>query len=357
MTYELTIEPLGESIEVEEDQTLLDAALRAGIWLPHACCHGLCATCKVQVVEGETEIGEEASPFALMDFEREEGMVLACCTRAMSDVVIEADVEEDPDAVIRPVQDFEGTVTRVVDLTPTAKGLFIELDGAGLEFQAGQYVNLELPDIDQPRAFSMANGPGETAVLELNVRIVPGGAATTYIHERLREGDRVKLTGPYGRFFVRKSASEDILLLAGGTGLSSIKSMLLDLLEDESQQDKKITLVYGARDRGELYYDDLLRELADKHDNFTYVPALSEAKAEDDWSGATGFVHEVAKAHFDGDFRGHKAYMCGPPAMIDACITVLMQGRLFERDMYMERFFSAADSAQNIRKSPLFKSI
>jgi phenol hydroxylase P5 protein len=197
MTYELTIEPLGETIEVEEDQTLLDAALRAGIWLPHACCHGLCATCKVQVVEGEVEIGEEASPFALMDFEREEGMALACCSTALSDVVIEADVDEDPDAVIRPVEDYQGTVTRLVDLTPTAKGVFIELDGEGLEFQAGQYVNLELPDIELPRAFSMANSPAETNVLELNIRRVPGGAATSYVHDQLQEGDRVRLAaGP-----------------------------------------------------------------------------------------------------------------------------------------------------------------
>jgi phenol hydroxylase P5 protein len=356
MTYELTIEPLGETIEVEEDQNLLDAALRAGIWLPHACCHGLCATCKVQVVDGEVEIGE-ASPFALMDFEREEGMALACCATAQSDVVIEADIDEDPDAVVRPVEDYEGTVTELSDLTPTAKGLFIELEGDGLEFQAGQYVNLELPGIDQPRAFSMANGPSETGVLELNVRHVPGGEATTYIHEQLKPGDRVQLSGPYGRFFIRKSAPEHLLLLAGGTGLSSIKSMLLDVLEDESQRDKNVTLVYGARDRGELYYHDLLGDLASRYERFTYVPALSEAREQDAWEGATGFVHDVATAHFDGDFRGHKAYMCGPPVMIDACITALMRGRLFERDMYMERFYSAADASQNIRKSPLFKSI
>jgi phenol hydroxylase P5 protein len=356
MTYELTIEPLGECIEVEDDQTLLDAALRAGIWLPHACCHGLCATCKVQVVEGEVEIGE-ASPFALMDFEREEGMVLACCATAQSDVVIEADVDEDPDAVVRPVEDYTGTVVELQDLTPTAKGISIELEGSGLEFQAGQYVNVELPGIDQPRAFSMANSPSASGVVELNVRHVPGGEATGYIHEQLKAGDKLRLSGPYGRFFIRKSAPEHYLLLAGGTGLSSIKSMLLDLLEDESQKDKNITLVYGARNRGELYYDDLLSDLAARHERFTYVPALSEPRDEDAWDGATGFVHDVAKAHFDGDFRGHKAYMCGPPVMIDACITALMRGRLFERDMYMERFFSAADSAQNIRKSPLFKSI
>jgi phenol hydroxylase P5 protein len=97
MTYALTIEPLGQTIEIEEGQTILDAALRAGIYLPHACCHGLCATCKVQVTDGEVEHGE-ASSFALMDFERDEQKCLACCATAQSDLVIEAEIDEDPDA-------------------------------------------------------------------------------------------------------------------------------------------------------------------------------------------------------------------------------------------------------------------
>jgi len=117
-----------------------------------------------------------------------------------------------------------------------------------------------------------------------------------------------------------------------------------------------MTLVYGQRSRAELYYDAEFRALAEKYPNFTYVPALSEEAPGSDWNGARGFVHEAAKAHFDNDFRGHKAYLCGPPAMIEACITALMQGRLFERDIYMEKFFSAADASQQL-KSPLFKNI
>jgi phenol hydroxylase P5 protein len=105
MTYELTIEPIGQTIEVEDDQTILDAALRAGIWLPHACCHGLCATCKVVVTDGEVDHGE-ASSFALMDFERDEGKTLACCARLQSDVTIEAEIDEEPDAESIPVRDF-----------------------------------------------------------------------------------------------------------------------------------------------------------------------------------------------------------------------------------------------------------
>ncbi|MCK9984191.1 MAG: phenol/toluene 2-monooxygenase (NADH) P5/A5 [Azoarcus sp.] len=353
MSYELTIEPLGQTIEIEEGQTILDAALRAGIYLPHACCHGLCATCKVQVVDGEIEHGE-ASSFALMDFERDEQKTLACCATAQSDLVIEAEIEEDPDAENLPVRDFAGTVTRIETLTPTIKGVWIKLDDPqGMRFQAGQYINLQLPDGIGSRAFSVASAPSDAGEIELNIRIVPGGQGTRYVHETLRVGDRTKISGPYGRFFVKKSAQVPVVFMAGGSGLSSPRSMILDLLAEGFEL--PITLVYGQRTREELYYHDEFLALAERHPNFRYVPALSHEAEGSDWQGFRGFVHEAAKNHFDNDFRGHKAYLCGPPLMIDACITTLMQGRLFERDIYTEKFISAAD-AQQVR-SPLFKAI
>jgi len=352
MSYELTIEPLGQTIEIEEGQTILDAALRAGIYLPHACGHGLCATCKVQVVDGEIEHGE-ASTFALMDFEREEQKCLACCATVESDVVIEAEVEEDPDSLNLPVRDFYGTVSRIESLTPTIKGVWIKLEEVeGIEFQAGQYVNLMLPDEIGSRAFSIASVPGADE-LELNIRIVPGGRGTMYVHEQMQVGERVHLTGPYGRFFVKKSADLPVIFMAGGSGLSSPRSMILDLLAEGF--DKPITLIYGQRNREELYYHDEFLALAIRHSNFSYVPALSHEPEGSAWQGFRGFVHDAAKAHFDNDFRGHKAYLCGPPLMIESCISTLMQGRLFERDIYTEKFISAAD-AQQVR-SPLFKAI
>ncbi|MBN8487312.1 MAG: 2Fe-2S iron-sulfur cluster binding domain-containing protein [Burkholderiales bacterium] len=353
MSYTLTIEPLGQVLQVEEGQTILDASLRAGIYLPHACCHGLCATCKVEVVDGEIEHGE-ASNFALMDYEREEGKCLACCATLQSDVVIEAEVDAEPDARNLPVHDHAGTVSRVESLTPTIKGVWITLD-APMDFQAGQYVNLQLPDGRSSRAFSLANAPQRPGEVELNVRLVPGGQATTWIHAQLKAGDRVRLAGPYGRFFVRKSAAMPSLFLAGGSGLSSPKSMIDDLLAEGSPQ--PITLVYGARRREELYDHERFVALAAVHpQQFSYVPTLSDEPADSVWTGFRGHVHEAARAHFDGDFRGRKAYLCGPPPMIDACITTLMQGRLYERDIYTEKFLSAADAAQQLR-SPLFRKI
>ncbi len=373
MSYQLTIEPLGQTLDVEDGQTILDASLRAGFYLPHACGHGLCATCKIRVLDGEIDHGE-ASNFALMDYEREEGQTLACCASLQSDVVIEADIEEDPDALNLPVRDFEGTVSRIEDLTPTIKGVWITLDAPeGLRFQAGQYVQLNLPDGSGSRAFSLANPPSDPREVELNIRYVPGGQATTWVHQQLKAGDRVTLSGPYGRFFVRKSASQPSLFLAGGSGLSSPKSMILDLLADQGAaagqghggrpsgvgadgQPLPMTLVYGARNLAELYDHDLFVDLAARHPHFTYVPALSNEPEDSGWSGFRGFVHDAAKAHFDNDFRGRKAYLCGPPVMIESCIATLMQGRLFERDIYTEKFISAADASQQMR-SPLFKRL
>lgn len=354
MSYQLTIEPLGATIEVQEGQTLLDAALRQGIYIPHACGHGLCGTCKVQVEGGEVDHGH-ANPFALMDFERDAGMTLACCATLQSDATIEADIDEEPDAEIIPVRDFNCVVSRIENLTPTIKGIFLKLDQP-MHFQAGQYVQVVIPGIEGTRAFSIANSPAQvqaTGEVELNVRIVAGGAGTAWLHQQLKAGDRLRISGPYGRFFVRKSSVSPLLFMAGGSGLSSPRSMILDLLDAGSTL--PITLIYGQRVAEELYYDAEFRALAAKHPHFTYVPALSSEGESGVWGGSRGFVHDVAKTHFAGNFSGNKAYLCGPPVMIEACIATLMQGRLYERDIYTEKFLSAADTSQ--QRSPLFKRV
>lgn len=354
MSNQLTIEPLGAVIDVDDGQTLLDAALRQGIYLPHACGHGLCGTCKVTVSDGEVDHGP-ANPFALLDVERDSGKALACCATLLSDATIEADIEEEPDAETIPVRDFVARVARIVDLTPTIKAIHLAL-AEPLRFQAGQYMQLAIPGVEGGRAFSIANSPQcvrATGMVELNVRRVQGGAGTSFLHEKLAQGHTLRLSGPYGRFFVRKSAPGPVLFLAGGSGLSSPRSMIRDLLE--AGDERPITLVYGQRTLDELYYDAELRELAAAYPQFTYVPALSADGVGTPWQGARGLVHEVAQRQFAGNFAGRKAYLCGPPAMVEACIGTLMQGRLFERDIYTEKFLSAADAST--ARSPLFKRV
>ena len=253
MSYQVTIEPTGEQIEVEEGQTTLQAALRQGVWLPFACGHGTCATCKVQVLEGEADLGA-ASSFALMDMERNEGKVLACCAIPQSDMVIEADIDADPDFLGHPVEDYRAVVIKLVDLSPSIRGVHLKLDRP-MAFQAGQYINLQLPGIEGTRAFSLANTPRHADEVELHVRRVDGGLATTVIHDELLVGNAVELSGPYGQFFVRTSQAGDLIFIASGSGLSSPQSMILDLLE--TGDTRQIVLFQGARNRAELYNREL----------------------------------------------------------------------------------------------------
>ena len=289
MSYQVTIEPAGTIIQVEEDQTILDAALRQGVWLPFACGHGTCGTCKVQVTDGFYDVGE-ASPFALMDIEREENKVLACCCKPESDMVIEADVDEDEDFLGYLVQDYQAKVIEITDLSPTIKGVRLQLDRP-MEFQAGQYINIQLPNIEGTRAFSIANTPSEANLIELHIRKVQGGAATRYVHEKLGIGDEMMLSGPYGQFFVRKSDQQNVIFIAGGSGLSSPQSMIMDLLE---QADTRIIYLFqGARDVAELYNREKFEQLVKEYPNFRYIPALNAPKPEDQWTGFTGYVHEA----------------------------------------------------------------
>ena len=353
MSYEVTVEPTGEVIKVGEGQTILQAALRQGVFLPFACGHGTCATCKCDLLEGDVNHGN-ASPFALMDTERDEGKMLACCAVPESDLIIEADVDVDPDFEGYLVEDYDTEVIAIEDLTPTIKEVRLSIDRT-MQFQAGQYINVDLPGVEGSRAFSIANPPAVDQEIYLQVRLVPDGAATGYIHSELKVGDSVKLSGPYGQFFVRKSDNKDVIFIAGGSGLSSPESMILDLINEGDS--RKIYLFQGARNVSELYHQQKFETLAREHENFVYVPALNEPEAGDDWQGFTGFVHEAAISTFDGRLAEHKAYLCGPPPMIDAAISALMRGRLFEKDIHMEKFLTAADGADSSQRSALFKRI
>lgn len=352
MSYEVTIEPTGDIIKVEEGQTILQAALRQGVWLPFACGHGTCGTCKVQVMEGFVDCSE-ASSFALMDVERDEGKVLACCCYPESDLVIEAEIDVDPDFLGYPVGDYSATVEDITTLSPTILGIRLELD-RNMKFQAGQYINLNIPEIGT-RAFSIANPPSESGIVELHVRLVPEGKGTTWIHNELSIGDSLELSGPYGQFFVRTSDDQDIIFIAGGSGLSSPASMIMDLLENGNT--RQIYLFQGARNVPELYHRERFEQLAEAHDNFHYIPALSDEDTVGEWQGFKGFINDAVNDYFEGKCSGHKAYLCGPPPMIDAAITTLMQARLFERDIHMERFLTAADGNAESSRSALFKRI
>ena len=131
--------------------------------------------------------------------------------------------------------------------------------------------------------------------------------------------------------------------------------MIYDLLE--KGDNRQIYLFQGARNIPELYHREKFEQLAQDNDNFHYIPALSDEDTLGEWSGFKGYVNDAVKQYFNGKCSGHKAYMCGPPPMIDATITTLMQSRLFERDIHMERFLTAADGSSESSRSALFKRI
>jgi phenol hydroxylase P5 protein len=349
--YRVTVEPLGREVVCREDQTILDACLRAGVWIPHSCTHGTCATCKAEVLDGEVDQGE-ASSFALMDFERDEGKTLPCVARPRSDVVIEADVDVDDSVPVHPVQDFAGTVVALVDIALDTRRLVIDLDRP-LAFNAGQYMALTVPGHDAvTRTYSMANPPAQTTRLEFQVRRTAGGVATDgWIFKDLAVGDAIALSGPYGRFVLREDRSEPAILIAGGTGLAPIASMIRRALEEGVDGVGHLTLYQGARTREWMYDVDVFRTLADEHpDRFTYRPCLSEESAD---GFATGMVTDVLNADHE-TLKGHVGYVCGPPAMVEASLRTLMLKRLFPRDIFKEEFLDASAAATQVR-SPLIK--
>lgn len=154
---------------------------------------------------------------------------------------------------------------------------------------------------------------------------------------------------------VRRSNTVPLVFIAGGSGLSSPKSMVLDLLE--TGYTEPVALFHGVRTVADVCCADVFSDLAERHPNVTYVATLSQHDGAHSWSGATGYVHEVAARHFAGSFKGRIAYLCGPPPMIEASIRALMKGRLFERDIYTERFVTQQDGNAALARSPLFKRI
>ena len=156
-SYRVMVEPLGREIACRADQSVLDACLREGIWLPHACTHGTCGTCKARVLEGEVD-HRDSSPYALLDFERDDGYALLCTARPRSHLVVEGDVDVEDGVEMHPVDDFTGTVASFEDASPGVRRLRVDLDHP-MSFNPGQYVLLTLPDGETRRAYSIASSP------------------------------------------------------------------------------------------------------------------------------------------------------------------------------------------------------
>jgi CDP-4-dehydro-6-deoxyglucose reductase len=339
MPHRITIEPSGHQFDVEPGNTLLRAALEAGIHLPYGCRNGACGACKGRVVSGQVDRGLYTEG-ALSETELARGYALFCCARPLSDLVIESrEVGAVRDI---PVKTLPCRVQKLARLAPDVMLLQLKLPASErLQFLAGQYIDILLKD-GRRRSFSIANAPQADDYLELHVRQVPGGHFTAHVFQAMRARDILRLEGPHGDFFLREDSAKPVVLLAGGTGFAPIKAIVEHAFHQKSM--RPMALYWGARDRAGLYLHELAERWAASHPGFMYVPVLSEPLNADGWQGRTGLVHQAVMADFP-DLSGHQVYACGAPAMIEAArFDLISRCGLKNEDFFADAFTFAAES-------------
>jgi propane monooxygenase reductase component len=337
-------EPVGIEIEVGEEQTVLRAASEQGLMLMHGCKEGQCAACKSFVLDGEDIELDKYSTFALPDFEKDEGFTLLCRAHVYEDVTIELlNFDEDMIKSGLPLQTAVAEVASIVDVTHDLRHVTLKLvEPAELRYFPGQYVDITVAGHGITRSFSMANTPtGGVGTLEFVIKVYPDGRFSSLLARGdLAVGDRVDVVGPYGAFTLREGGDARIVLVGGGAGMAPVLSLLRALAERAST--REIVFYYGARKRRDLCFEDELRELERTLPSFRYVPALSEPDGEA-WDGETGFVTDVLKRR-EESLTGAHAYVCGPPPMVEAAMSVLGALGVEERRIYYDKFTTTGNA-------------
>ena len=339
MPYQVTIQPSGHSFAVNEDETILAAALREGYALPYGCRNGACGSCKGKLLEGRVDYGAYQET-ALKPEEKAVGKVLFCVGKACSDLVIEAreiSAAKDIAAKTLPcrVQYMESRADDVMVLKLKLPA------NERLQFLAGQYLDFLLKD-GRRRSYSIANPPHADELIELHLRHVPGGLFTDHVFSAMKEKEILRINGPLGSFFIREDSDKPMIFVAGGTGFGPIKAMLEHLFEEKSP--RRMVLYWGARSLKDLYMAELPARWRQQHDNFDFIPVLSEPKSDDAWGGRTGFVHQAVLEDIE-DFSGCQVYACGAPAMVDSARDAFTRRGLPAEEFFADSFVYAADAA------------
>ena len=339
MGFRINIRNTGHCFEAEPGETVLAAALRASLVLPHACRDGACGSCKGKLIEGNADLGQYSSS-ALSETERQAGAALFCQAVPRSDLVIEVrEVRRAGDIPVRllpvRVQAMERPVEDVVILHLKLPA------GERFQFLPGQYLDILLKGGIR-RSFSMANTPeGET--IELHVRRVPDGQFTEHVFTQMKVRDILRIEAPHGTFFLREDSPKPVVFVASGTGFAPIKAIIQDTFDKGIV--RPMTLYWGGRRPRDLYQSSLPEQWARERAHFRYIPVVSDALAEDHWNGRGGFVHQAVMQDLP-DLSQYQIYACGTPAMVDAArrdFTALC--KLPEAEFFADAFTTAADVA------------
>ena len=343
MSYQVTLAPSQHQFSAEPDQSVLDAALAAGILLPYSCRSGACSTCKARVLSGTCDAGPTVAQ-VLAPQEIAEGYTLLCQARATSDLVVESrEVRLVSDIQVRKLP---ARVTEMRRAAPDVTLLTLQLPAAEpFNFNAGQYVDVILKN-GKRRSYSMANAPHHAGKLELHIRHLPGGLFTDHVfgarETAMKEREILRLEGPHGSFFLREDSKKPIILLASGTGFAPIKAIVEHM--QHLQIARPVTLYWGGRRPVDLYMDGLAHEWAATKPDFSYVPVVSDALPEDAWSGRTGLVHHAVLQDFP-DLSAHQVYACGVPIMVESARRdFVTKSGLPEDSFFADSFTSEADT-------------
>jgi CDP-4-dehydro-6-deoxyglucose reductase len=333
--FTVRIEPHGREIRVRPGQNVLDAALAAGLNIPHSCKGGHCGSCRAWLRSGEIHY-PRGRPAGLTAAEAARERVLLCQAEASTDLVVEARlVARAPEVEIRRLPCRIAAKTL---LAPDVLRVDLRLPAVeSLEFRAGQYLDVLLDD-DRRRSFSIASPPHDAALLELHVRRVEGGGFTQRLFDELDVGALLRIEAPIGQFAYERSDAP-LLLVAGGTGFAPIKSMLRSELETTpaGAGARKIHLFWGARRAVDLYEDALVRDWVAAQPRLRYTAVLSEAVATEAAHQRLGWVHEVVLAEY-ADLARCDAWIAGPPALIEAARAAFTAAGLPEERLRFDSF-------------------
>lgn len=322
-------------IQTKGGNMLLGALASENIYIPSACGgKATCGLCKLSITEGAGPILPTEEPYLSKD-EIEKKVRLSCQVKVKNDLKLKIPKE------IFSIRQFSAKVTKIEDLTYDIKEVFLKFtESVKIDFKAGQYMQLHSKPYDKIkegviRAYSISSPPYVKDGVEHMIRLVPGGICTTFVHQHLKQGDEVTLSGPYGDFYLRGEGCDELIFIAGGSGLAPIKSLVLDIIEKKI--DKKMVFYFGAVSKKDLFYVQFFEDIAKKHTNFRYVPALSKPEETDNWKGETGLITDVLDRHVKDSFKS-EAYLCGSPGMINACITVLNKKGFTDDKIFFDKF-------------------